>query len=252
MAAAVTMTSDAGGFAAFASARVPPGCVRLTCDDPTLDVIVLMGEEPPTYTGGFGGWEITPRPRQIGMTTWQGTEPLTLTLSLMLDGLRARRSQEPLLRKLYDVARGDDESPPGVLRIAGIPLIAERWVIDELALGDAILHPEGGARIRQALTLTLREYVPPSYLRHYLQASSKDKAKTKTITVKRGDTPTTIARRARCKWTELRELNLGVVTKANQQLKPGSKLRVPVKRTVERRAKGSPRSRKSSSSRRSN
>jgi LysM domain len=252
MPAIVTPAVDPGGFAALVSTRVPPGCVRLTCDDPPFDETLLMGEEPPAYTGGFGGWEITPRPRQIGMTTWQGTEPLTLTLSLMLDGLRARQTQEPVLRKLYAVARGDDDSPPGVLRIAGIPLIADRWVIDELELGDAILHPNGGARIRQALTLTLREYVPPTYLRRYLQPSSKRKSKAKTITVKRGDTPTTIARRARCTWTDLRELNPGVVTKANQKLKPGSKLRVPIKRTVERRAKGSPRSRKSSSSRRSN
>lgn len=243
----VTPTVDPGGWAAVASSRVPPGYVRLTCDDPPLDVYALLGEGSPHYTGGFGGWEITARPRQKGMTIWQGTEPLALELPLMLDGFATQSSQEPVLGKLYAVARGDDESPPGVVRVQGIPLAASRWVIESLELGDAILS-SSGERLRQALTLTLREYVPPSYLQLRRGALKGAKGKTKTVTVKKGDTPTSIARRQRCKWTDLRDLNVGVITKANQNLKDGSKVRVPVADTRTRRAKGSPRSRKSSKS----
>jgi hypothetical protein len=249
----VTPSSDPGGFAALASTRVPAGWVRLTCSDPPLDALALMGEDSPHYTAGFGGWEITQRPRQVGMTTWQGTEPLELELGIVLDGLNGHHSQERVLRKLYAVARGDDESPPGVLRVRGIPLAADRWVIDSLELGDAIRRRSDGALIRQALTLTLREYVPPHYLQLRKGALSRAKGKTKLVTVKRGDTPATLARKHRCKWTEIRALNKTAHPpkqpwKANSNLKDGSKVRVPVATTHERKAKGSLRSRKTKGS----
>jgi hypothetical protein len=60
--------------------------VRLACDDPPLNLLVLLGEQPPRVTGGVGGWDVTARPRQVGMTTWQGVEPFELELSLLFDG----------------------------------------------------------------------------------------------------------------------------------------------------------------------
>jgi hypothetical protein len=241
----VTPTSDPGGWVAVANARVPPGYVRLSCDDPPLDVLALLGEGSPRLTGGFGGWDVVARPQQVGMTVWTGVEPLSFELPILLDGFAARRSQEPDQRKLYAVARGDDESPPGVVRVAGVPLPVVRWVIEQIDVGDSILRTSDGSRLRQALTLTLREYVPPTYLQLRRSALKGTKGKTKVITVKRGDTPASIARKQRCAWTELRSLNVGVVKKANQALKVGSKLRVPVADAHRRRAKGSRRSSKS-------
>jgi hypothetical protein len=245
----VTPSSDPGGFAALASARVPAGYVRLTCSHPALDVLALMGEDSPHYTGGFGGWDVTARPRQVGMTTWAGVEPLELELGVLLDGFDAHQSQERVLRKLYAVARGDDDSPAGVLRVKGIPLAADRWVIDGLELGDAIRRRSDGALIRQALTLTLREYVPPQYLQIRRGALRGDKGKTKLVTVKRGDTPAKLARKHHCKWTDIRALNKTVHPpkqpwKANSDLRDGSKVRVPVASTRDRRAKGSRKSSK--------
>jgi hypothetical protein len=213
---------------------VPYGHVRLTCDDPPADLLLLLGEGAPRLTAGLGGWEITARPRQIAMTTWQGSEPFALELAVMLDGYRENRSVEGQLRRLVAVARGDDESPPGVLRLQGLPVPAERWVLEALEYGDAILRGDG-QRLRQPLTLTLREYVPPSYLtlrRNTLQGSS---AKTRLVRARRGDTPASIARRQRCVWTDLRELNPALVRKANQRLAEGTKLRCPVARNKDRK-----------------
>jgi hypothetical protein len=140
--------------------HVPPGWVRLTCDDPAADLTLLLGPEPVRITGGLGGWAVTGRPRQVAMTTWEGTEPFQVQLSVMLDGHAAGRSVEPTLRKLVAVARGDDESPPGVLGVAGLPLPADDWVLEGVDFGDPILRRDG-SRVRQPLNLTLREYVPP-------------------------------------------------------------------------------------------
>jgi hypothetical protein len=208
--------------------NVPPGYVGLHCDDPSLSIVVLLGPEPVKVTGGLGGWEVTARPRQVGMTTWQGNEPLQVSLSLMFDGWSMRASVEEPLRQLFTVARGDDESPPGIVDVEGIVLPADRWVIENVDYGEPILDPATMERYRQPMTVTLREYVPPTYLQQRKTALQGVKGKTKVITVRKGDTPANIARRQKCKWTDVRALNPTVIKKANQTLKTGTKLRAPV------------------------
>lgn len=217
---------------------LPYGHVRLLCDDPSVDIVVLLSDEPVRYTGGFGGWEVTPRPRQVGMTTWQGQEPLQLVLGLMFDAWDTTGTISRPMSALRRIARGDDESPPGILRVLGIPLGAREWVIEGLDFGDALRRADGYA-VRQPVTLTLREFVPPEYLQLRRKALTQSKRKTKVVTVKRGQTPAKIAKSAGCKWTDLRALNRGVVKKANQVLKVGTKLRVPVARTKSAKRSGS-------------
>jgi hypothetical protein len=207
---------------------VAPGFVRLTCDDPSLNIVVRLGEDPVQVTAGAGGWE---------MTVWNGVEPVQVSLPLMFDGYAAGSSQEKYLRKLFTVARGDDDSPPGVLSVEGVYLPADEWVVEGVDYGTPILATTMN-RLRQPLTLTLREYVPPSYLKLRRRSLSAPKNKTKVITTRKGDTPASIARRQHCKWTDLRQLNPKAVTKANQKLKTGTKLRVPVAKTTTKKAKG--------------
>jgi hypothetical protein len=234
-------TSDPLGWIA-ARQGVPSGYVRLACDDPPLNLLVLLGEQPPRVTGGVGGWDVTARPRQVGMTTWQGVEPFELELSLLFDGWTSSpyRTQETSLRRLMRVGRGDDESPPGQLTIEGLPLLpADEWVIDSIDYGDAILRTSDMERVRQPVTLTLREYVPPEYKQLRRRALQGSKGKTKVVTCKRGDTPARIAKRVHCKWTQIRDLNRHNVRKANQVLKAGTKLRVPVASTKRKRRSSS-------------
>lgn len=211
------------------SVRVPYGHVRLTCEHPATDLLLLLGADAPKITAGTGGWEVTGRPRQVGMTTWAGVEPFQLTLAVMLDGLRANRSVEKTLRKLVAVARGDDDGPPGVLALEGIaqPSHEVRWVVEAVEFGDPILSVHGN-RLRQPLTLTLREYVDPSYLPIRKHALEGAKGKTKVVRSLKGDTPAKLARRHHVAWTDLRRLNAKLVRKANQALKVGTKLRCPV------------------------
>ena len=212
------------------SSTLPYGHVRITCDDPHVEIVALLSDEPIRYTGGFGGWDVTGRPRQTGMTTWSGQEPLQLTLGLMFDAWDTSDTIAQPMAALRRIARGDDESPPGVLSIEGIPLGMRDWVIEGVDFGDALRRADGYA-VRQAVTLTLREYVPPSYLKLRRRALSGAKGKTKIVTARTGDTPAKIAKRpgVRCVWTDVRTLNQTLVTRANQTLKAGTKLRVPVR-----------------------
>jgi hypothetical protein len=216
---------------------LPHGTVRLTCDDPALNLVVLMGEEPPKLTGGMGGWEVTARPRQVGMTTWAGVEPFQLALAIMLDGHATGTSVEGALADLITVARGDAEAEPGIVGVDGIAVPVDRWVIEGIEFGDALLAAWSGERTRQPLTLTLREYVPPSYLQLRKRALLGAKGKTKVITTRKGDTPAKVALRVGCKYQDVRELNItsGLAAKANQALKVGTKLRVPVAKRKDRK-----------------
>jgi hypothetical protein len=239
------MTAEPITIVGAPSARfpeIPRGHVRLLCDDPRLDLVCLLGPDPPTYSGAAGGWETVGRPRQDGMTIWQGNEPLGLSLSVMLDSLAAGATQEFALAALVTAARGDDESPPGVLTVLGLPyLLADRWVVDGLEFGDSLRRNYDLHRVRQQVTLSLRAYTPPSYLRLRKGALAGSKAKTGVYVVKRGDTPSRIARRRGVAWTVLRELNPGVCDKASRNLRDGSKIRVPVRRGGRRPQKGSTR-----------
>jgi len=217
----------------------PPGCVQIYCADPPRGLIVLLGSDPVKLTGGGGGWEIVGRPAQTSMTLWQGSEPYTLQLPLMLDDYTEGGSVERAMRVLNRLVKGDDDSPPGVVEIGGIPLPVDEWVIDGIDYGDPIRAVDDLRLLRQPCTLTLREYVPPEYVRLRRRSLVKPKRKTKVVTIKKGDTPAKIARRVKCKWTALRELNPKIVRRAGQVAKPktnkaakfkvGVKIRVPVK-----------------------
>jgi LysM domain len=218
----------------------PPGHVQIYCADPPRSIVTFLGPDPIKLSGGGGGWEVVGRPHQIGMTLWQGGDPYTVQLPLMFDDFPERGSVERAVRVLNRLARGDDDSEPGIVEIGGVPLPADEWVIDSLDWGDPIRAPSDLRLLRQPVTVTLREYVPPEYLQLRRRALAKPKRRTRVVTVKKGDTPAKIARRVHCKWTALRELNPGVVKKANQpvgrkgdRFKVGMKLRAPV--TPERR-----------------
>ena len=67
---------------------VPTQHVRVRSPEAGVSLDLLLGETPPHYTNGFGGWELVARPRDIAMTVWRGGEPLAVEFSVMLDTLR--------------------------------------------------------------------------------------------------------------------------------------------------------------------
>jgi hypothetical protein len=222
---------------------LPPGHVQIYCADPPRSLVVLLGSDPVKLTGGGGGWETVARPHQVGMTLWQGGDPFALQLPLMLDDFPERGSVEAAMRVLHRLARGDDDSEPGILEIGGVPLPADEWVIESLDYGDPIRGDNGLRLLRQPVTLALREYVPPEYVQLRRRALVKARPKTRVVLVKKGDTPAKIAHRCHCKWTALRDLNPGVVKRANQKVahtgdkfKVGMKLRAPVAKPHHKKA----------------
>lgn len=212
------------------AADIPlPGWVRVKSPSPTLNVMGPLGPEAPNITGGFGGYEIVPRPRQVGMTVWNGTEPYQLSFSMFLEGFKEGRSIEGDIAAVMRCAHGTN-GEPGTVQVFGIPYLpADYWVIEGLEFDqDTTIRNTGMSRIRQKLTWTLREEIDPQYLPLRAEALMGKKPAFTIIKAKVNDTPTTIAKRFKASsWFVIRRLNPGVITKANQKLKAGQKIRVP-------------------------
>jgi len=224
---------------------VPTGQVRLINQDAKFDQTLLLGEEPPKVTGGGESWDIVERPRQVAMTVYKGRQPFQVDLQVMLNGLnplveQGGYSQEPVIRALLAAMTGDDESEPSTWEIQGVPEVNDipEWVLQNAEPGDhQIRRRTDFSRARQDYTLTFVEYTPPTYVQLRAKARQGAKGKTTLYVVKKGDTPASVARKRRCKWTDLRQLNQSVVKRANQNLKDGSRIRVPVLNQTKKRSR---------------
>jgi LysM domain len=207
-----------------------PGWVHIMCNIPPLNHRVRLGPDGWKPADIAGGWDATQRPRAVGMTTWSGVPPMEGDLSLLYDDPNGVEQQ---IQQLIDVTRGTDKAVPGIVWLDGIAsLPADRWVIGTLSVPgdpDKVIRNRGMERIRQSVVLHLIEYMPPQYETLRKNALAKARPKTVIYKVKKGDTPAKIARNRHCRWTVLKALNKkGVIKTANQHLKQGIQIMVPV------------------------
>lgn len=140
------------------------GTVTLSSQDPPVKVKALLGEEFPTVTGGYGGWTLVERAREVSLTRWAGIEPLRMSVSLLLDDWDgstavlddAIRSLEIMASPTRATAHGN--RPPFVLLTGPVPHTTVVWVIEDLAWGDTVGDEYGIIR-RQAVTVSLLQFV---------------------------------------------------------------------------------------------
>lgn len=218
-------------------AHVKPGWIYIWCSEPVAHFQARIGPEPWIPTDGFGGWEVVDRPHQVGMTVETTTPPYQYTGSVLFDGWHGRHSVEDDIKQLMIIAHGDDDNNPGIFSIRGIPdLPSHHWLIEDLEFDpdSVIRHPSNMERLRQKVTITMREYVSPHYVRVAKNATKKSKGNYTLKVTKDGDTPHKIAVREKVRIKDIIQLNHGnkvfkpPITKANQRLKKGLKIRIPV------------------------
>jgi hypothetical protein len=144
--------------------------IRLVAKDPAIDITIPMGDGAPV-PGGFGGWTTVDLQDAVQGTDWEGQEPLTEDVVLLLDGLDGN---DPVDRQWQTVKRlgrpgGDRERPP-VFRVYG-PLDApegKAWVLPAQGIAineeETIKRDRDGAYLRIEFTLHLLEYNPPEVI----------------------------------------------------------------------------------------
>lgn len=142
---------------------------------------VTLGQSPPMLSGDAGGWEEVNRPRKRAFTRWSGVGLRQLVLDVLLDGFASDAPVEAAIGRLrsWCDASGDQATVIGVAG-AGVPPMAQggRWGINDLAWGDSIRRDDGQT-IRQAVAITLLEYIEPDILlRSSPAAAARDRAAT--------------------------------------------------------------------------
>jgi hypothetical protein len=149
-----------------------PNQVALAAVTPPIRLTCLLGPTPPLLAGRYGGWQTISRPQRVASVEWQGTDPFTLALDLLLDGYQDARSVEAACAALSSLALspGGFQAPPSVgVWLPSLALPDTTWVIDTLEWGDNVVRAADQhgqvVRLRQDAKLTLLQLVTASSLR---------------------------------------------------------------------------------------
>lgn len=131
------------------------------------DAVALHDQAPANLTGGYGGWTVVSRQRRVGLTVWQGKDPLRMQIPLIFDGVIDRVSQELNISHLGRMALppGQIGEPPTV-RVdgKGIPRPGPiDWVIESIDWGTHVIYDTDAnnslVRLRQDAIVHLLQYV---------------------------------------------------------------------------------------------
>jgi hypothetical protein len=187
-----------------------------------------------------GGWSSVARSANVGVTEFQGYEPISIDIPVIFDGLDDEVSMEPYIMRLYGIMRNKvgPRKEPAVVSISGpVPWTNFRWVINNIQCQDEIRRQSDGARIRGIYIVTIMEYVAGAVVvQHKPSPAKKSKSKGKAsgtlttfryYTVHKGDTLGSIAAKllhSSSKWHDIAKLN-GI--RDPNGVKVGRKLKIP-------------------------
>lgn len=213
---------------------------------PSITVQLGDGFATPTATGG---WQVVSRPRRVGISDYQGTDPVTQDIPILFDGMTSEHrqgiSQEAQINALFKMMRTKvgPRSEPAVIEIHGVPIPfhGARWVINGITPGDEVRRASDGHRVQAAMTVSLLEYVggdvvvrggskakKPKGHSPAKTASHKNKSpKNKIWVVKSGDTLWSISAKeygSTSDWSKIAKANN---IRDPKSLKIGSRLKIP-------------------------
>lgn len=154
--------------------------------NPIVTVEVLAGDGAPTASGGYAKWAHIPRPQRVSLTVFEGYEPMTLTVPVLFDSVRNNGVEENCENQIqwleWMAGRGVKHHPGfqvGVGKPARVvvytthggkakatPLVPVpfqsanlKWFVEDIVWDEHPLRSSGGARIRQAASVKLVQYV---------------------------------------------------------------------------------------------
>lgn len=134
--------------------------------DGVPSVTVLQDQQPAQVSGGYGGWSVVQRQRRVGLTEWQGVDPIRMQIPVLFDGFADGISQEIAISHLSRMALPPSVGgEPPVVQVRGlaVPKPGPRlWVIETLSWGTNVLWDTSTngvtVRLRQDCTVGLLQY----------------------------------------------------------------------------------------------
>lgn len=192
---------------------LPRRFISFTSKGPRLVVSAFPGEGAPTVTDGYGTIETITRPLRRGLTRWTGSNPMQLSIPILLDGYRAGRSVEPQITNLERMAAVNGGEPLEVTIDCTGDLVPHhdehKWFITGIDFGEAVISSRG-LRLRQALTLQVTAKVSATSEKSVAKRGRGSTNHARSYRVKAGDTLRSIARKVLGnpdRWVDIRRLN---------------------------------------------
>jgi nucleoid-associated protein YgaU len=190
---------------------------------------------------GFGGHEVTNRPKKIGITDWAGRPPFKVQLPIILSDRGA--SVLAARQTLEQAAIGANNRRPDAVQVHRDPGAgggsgtlgdlppgsgAEGWFIEDIDLsGRAKRRPDRTLVLKEIVLTLLEKQAGDTVREPTLSATVAGKAVATHYIVKKGDTLPSIAARElgdSTRWGDIAVLN-GL--RSSGQLKPGMTLKMP-------------------------
>jgi|SRR5215469_17329228 len=131
------------------------------------DVTVLLDNQPVQVVSGYGGWTVVNRQRRVGLTVWEGKDPLRMSVPVLFDGLNSGVSQEIPISHLSRMALPPTAGgEPPTVKYTGwvVPKPGPTaWVIENLQWGTNVIWDFAAngvmVRLRQDCIVNLLQYV---------------------------------------------------------------------------------------------
>lgn len=129
--------------------------------------VTVLSDAPAQIPSGYGGWTVVARQRRIGLTVWNGMDPIRMTVAVLFDGYKDGVSQEVPISRLSRMGLPPSTGgEPPTLTIKGLPVPKPGpviWVIESLQWGSNVIWDTTvngvTARLRQDCVVNLLQYV---------------------------------------------------------------------------------------------
>lgn len=211
---------------------------------PEYEFTADIGYSPPLVVDGYGGWTVQSTPKDIGLTIWEGRQPIAIEIPFILDNWRRLRGNpgtevEKMVVQLNRLCGLGRSGQPPKCKVDSAGLIPHDfhgdagidWVIENLSWdADLEIRNPGGNRVRCGGTITIRQHVDHEVL-DKLKVTAHHKPKHRTsYRVRAGDTLSKIAKRKdiygnAAKWRKIADANH--IRDPHAKLKVGRRLRIP-------------------------
>ena len=173
-------------------AAVPPQHVRFASDELGTFLDVLLNTAGGQVTGGGPRHDVSERAGRVGVAEYKGHDPLTMSVSIILDGDGGSIEPEfSVLRRMSERLPNRVRMP--VIRLEGlVPYTDRKWLVDGPWTWDDTPTPVQRHLVgptRQALTINLIEKVPDRLLRESISESKRTgkTSKAKSTKVRAGE-----------------------------------------------------------------
>lgn len=199
----------------------------------------LLGPEGAHVIGGYAEWEVIDRPRRDPITEFSHLRNLEMDVDALYDTFTQRPPGPGLPRhsveyecwKLEQLATRTAEGPnqyaPTVKLFGAVPNADKRFVIGGLSWGDATRGEGFGIRLRQQVTIHLKQF-------GVVENIVRTQQKTRKYKIVKGDDLQKIAKKTlgnASRWREIEKLNKGMrgVKLNAKQFPVGKQILVPAR-----------------------